>query len=140
MKSFQITSEHNKKTSKGSVTPILTNAAAIDLIDETSNEISIVMYGGQFADIIVTSGEVVTFKGVLTITDDLADSKIDVTTYPDKAKEFKEFKVPEGWKNGSELVQQREVPTSRAGHCFTILRSDHGEQLVLYPVDIANQE
>lgn len=129
LKSFQITAQHKNRTTKGSVVPNLTNAAGVDLDNEVFDRMNVVMYGGQYADRIVTSGEIVTFEG--RVTDDLNDSKIDVTRYPDKSIQYKDFKVPEGWKDGSELVQKGEVPTSRTGHGFSKLKVENGSFLLV---------
>lgn len=129
LKSFQVTAEHKKKTTKGSVIPMLTNAAAVDLSEEISDQISVVMYGGQYVDRIVTCGEIVTIKGI--VTDALNDSIIDVTRYPDEAIVYKDFDVPDGWRTGSELVQTGEISTSRTGHCFSKLRVENGSHVIL---------
>ena len=60
LKSFQLTSSHKNRTTKGSVLPNLTNSASVDLSDEIYDSLDIVMYGGQFVDKITTSGEVLT--------------------------------------------------------------------------------
>ena len=80
LKSFQLTSSHKNRTTKGSVLPNLTNSASVDLSDEIYDSLDIVMYGGQFVDKITTSGEVITIQG--TVTENLNDSDIDVTINP----------------------------------------------------------
>ena len=113
LKSFQLTSSHKNRTTKVSVLPNL----------------DIVMYGGQFVDKIITSGEVITIKG--TVTENLNDSDIDITRHPVEDMHYAEFQVPDGWNDGSHLVQQGEIPTSRTGHCFTKFKVSDGSIQIL---------
>lgn len=129
LKSFQVTASHKNKTSKGSVTPNLMNATAVDLESDESFLMKVVIYGGQFTDAIVTSDEVITICGM--VRQDINNSDIQVTRYPAKAYQYKEFVVPNGWSTGNELVQKGQVPTSRTGGGFTKLRSTDGTDYLL---------
>ena len=86
LKSFQITSSHNNKTTLGSVIPLLTNAAAVDLQSSAFDDLEVILYGGQYCDRVVTSDEVITIKGV--IEENIYKSQIDVTRYPAKVLHY----------------------------------------------------
>lgn len=128
LRSFQLTSSHNNRTTKGSVVPCLTNAAGVDLESPVFDTLNIIIYGGQYTDKIVTSDDVVTITG--TLTEDIKDSKLDVTVYTAKNEQYKEFNIPQGWSDGSEFVQEGEV-SSRTGHSLSKLRTENGHHLLL---------
>ena len=129
LKSIQLTSSHKNKTTKGSVLPCLTNSAGVDLSSPVFDELDIIIYGGQFTDRVVTSDDVITIKG--SVTENLNDSKIDVTKYPSKLMDFKEFNVPRNWKDGSEQVQQGSIPSSRTGHTLSKWKCENGSHLLV---------
>ena len=129
LKSFQVTSSHKNKTCKGSVTPCLVNAGAIDLEPEESFMMNIIVYGGQFTDKVVTSDEIISIMG--NLDGNINNSTVKVTKYPAKELQFTEFTVPGGWSKGSHLVQKGDVPTSRTGAGFSKLcSSDDGSFLL----------
>ena len=119
LKSFQITSSHKNRTSSGSSTPRLMNAAAVDLESPESSEIKAIIYGGQSADTGLTLDEIVLIEG--TITEDLSKSKIDVTRFPASHTHYLQFGVPQGWPDGSHLVQLGFVPEGRTGSRLGVL-------------------
>ena len=80
--------------------------------------------------LLVTSDEIIIIEG--TVEENLNSSKLDVTRYPARPLRFEEFAVPAGWSDGSELVQQGDVPTGRTGHTLSILRQDGGSTLLKY--------
>ena len=129
LKSFQITSSHKNKTSKGSVTPNLINAGAVDLEPEESFLMNVIIYGGQFTDKVVTSDDIISITGM--VNSSINNSNILVTKYPAKDIQYKEFTVPAGWSTGNELVQKGEVPTSRTGAGFSKLWSSDGSHFLL---------
>ena len=129
LKSFQITSSHNNKTTLGSVIPLLTNAAAVDLQSSAFDDLEVILYGGQYCDRVVTSNEVITIKG--SIEENINNSQIDVTRYPAKVMNYHEFEVPEGWNTGKDQVQKGEIPASRTGHKLDILRRENGSTLLI---------
>ena len=71
----------------------------------------------------------ITIKG--TVTENLNDSDIDITRHPVEDMHYAEFQVPDGWNDGSHLVQQGEIPTSRTGHCFTKFKVCDGSVQIL---------
>ena len=129
LKSFQITASHKSKTSKGSVTPALLNAGAVDLEAETSFLLDVILYGGQYTDRVITSDDIIRISG--NVSSNLSDSNIYVTQYPAKHMEYSELVIPGGWSRGSELVQKGDVPTSRTGAGFTKLRTSDGSTVIL---------
>lgn len=129
LKSFQITASHKNRTSKGSVTPNLMNAAGVDLEPEESSIMNLVIYGGQFTDKVVTSDEVITIKG--NVQKNISGSDIDVTRFPSKPFKFQEFVVPDGWSKGEELIQKGDIPTGRTGAGWTKLKSGNGSTFLL---------
>ena len=129
LKSFQLTSSHNNKTTKGSVIPCLTNSAGVDLDSVAFDNINLILYGGQFTDKIITSDEIINIKGC--VMDNISDSQIDVTRYPSEHLHYMEFQVPPGWSDGRELVQKGEISSSRTGHCLSTLKQEGGTALLL---------
>ena len=129
LKSFQLTSSHNNKTTKGSVIPCLTNSAGVDLDSVAFDNINLILYGGQFTDKIITSDEIINIKGC--VMDNISDSQIDVTRYPSEHLNYMEFQVPPGWSDGRELVQKGEISSSRTGHCLSTLKQEGGTALLL---------
>ena len=120
LKSFQIPSSHKNRTCSGSSTPRLMNAAAIDLEPTNLSHLRVVMYGGQSADTGLTSDEIVVIEG--EVTENIGDSKIEVTRYPAFHSHFSEFQVPLNWPDGSHLVQVGDVPEGRTGSALTFVR------------------
>ena len=55
----------------------------------------VIICGGQFADRIITSDEIIIIKG--TVGKNMNVSKLDVIIYPAKPFSFEEFVVPAGW-------------------------------------------
>ena len=129
LKSLQLTASHKNKTTKGSVLPCLTNSAGVDLSSPVFDSLNIVIYGGQSTDRIVTCDEVITITGELT--ENLNDCKIDVTKYPSKVMHFEEFRVPKNWSDGSELVQQGNIPSSRTGHSLSKWKLENGFHMLV---------
>ena len=129
LKSFQITASHKNRTSSGSSTPRLMNAAACDLENETSTEIKAILYGGQSVDNALTSDEIVLIQG--TICEDLSKAKIDVTRYPAYHNHYTEFGVPQGWPDGSHLAQSGEIPEGRTGSKLSFLRKSGSSDLLV---------
>ena len=86
LKSFQAASSHKNRTTKDNVIPNLLNAGGVDLNSEMFVSLDIVLYGGQFADRIVTSDEIMAIKG--TLREDLNDCNIMVTRYPAKLDNY----------------------------------------------------
>ena len=55
-----------------------------------------------------------------------------MTRHPATAVDFEEFKVPEGWSDGKELVQKGDIPTCRTGHTLSKLKSlDDGSVMLV---------
>ena len=55
LKSVQITASHKNKTCHGSVTPKLINSAYVDMKASSSEEMELIIYGGQKVDLIRSS-------------------------------------------------------------------------------------
>ena len=129
LKSFQVTSSHNNRTSSGSSTPRLMNAAACDLESSESDEINSIIYGGQKVDNGLTSDEIVLIKG--TIKGDIGTSNIDVTRYPAQHVHYTTFPAPLGWPDGSHLVQVGEVPEGRTGSSLSKVKQYGSSNLLV---------
>ena len=123
LKLLQVTASHKNKTSRGSVTPKLLNAAYVDMKDPSSDELELVIYGGQKVDLLRSSSDVVVIKGELT-HDNMSDEKLDVTQFPTKKPTFEEFKIPAGWSDGQNLVQKGEIPEGRMGAKMSKIREN----------------
>ena len=120
LKSFQVTSSHKNRTCSGSTTPRLMNASYVDLEGPESGILKAVLYGGQSVDTGLTSDYIIMIEGVLE--SDISKCNMDVTIYPASHTHYYEFGVPEGWPDGSHLVQLGNVPEGRTGSGLSILR------------------
>ena len=129
LKSFQVTSSHKNKTSSGSSTPRLMNAAFCDLETPESSEIKAVIYGGQSVDSGLTSDEIVIIKG--TITKDISKADIDVTRFPAAHTHYTEFRVPANWPDGRDLVQVGEIPEGRTASKLSFLKQIGSSDLLV---------
>ena len=129
LKSFHVTSSHKNRTSSGSSTPRLMNAASCDLEPQESSEIRAVIYGGHLVDTGLTSDEIVVIKG--KVIEDMSKATIDVTRYPACHKHYTEFNIPAGWPDGSHLVQLGEVPEGRTGSKLSHVRKCGSSDLLI---------
>ena len=120
LSSFQVTSSSDR-TTKGSVIPELINSAYIDLEPPKSENMHLVIFGGQYVDKYTTSDDLVIIKGPADFS-----SAVDVTLWKSHPVTYSEFIVPDGWSDGSNIVQKGDVPISRSGAKMGVL-GDHGE-------------
>ena len=120
LKGFQVTSSHKNRTSSGSSTPRLINAASYDAEPPTSKCLKAIIYGGQSVDSGLTSDEIVVIEG--EIDEDISKSNIKVTRYPAYHTHYEEFQIPEGWPDGSHLAQVGQIPNGRSGSGLSLVR------------------
>ena len=106
--SFKVTTS-NKRTSKGSVTIPLHGATFVDFEKEESNQFHLLIAHGQNLETFTTNDSVLIIKG------DAYLENVNVIKWLPKAVEYSSFNIPAGWKDGSEYVLKRDVPSSREG-------------------------
>ena len=121
LNSFEVTSS-NEKTAKGSVIPQLTNPAYVDLEPPESANLHLVIFGGQAVDKYTTSDDLIIIKGPADFS-----GAVDVTVWTSTFMTYSQFKIPQGWSDGSNLVQRGQVPMSRSGATMGVLsnKSSH---------------
>ena len=83
--------------------PNLMNAAGIDHESDVFDHMQVIIYGGQFAERIITSDEIIILG---TVGKNMNDSKLDVTRRQAKPFSFEEYVMPGGWNDGRELLQK----------------------------------
>ena len=123
LKSVQITASHKNKTCRGSVTPKLTNSAYVDMKASSSEEMELIIYGGQKVDLIRSSNEVIVIKGKL-IHENIKDNKVDVTKYVTLKPTFEHFKIPAGWSDGENVLQKGDIPEGRTGARMSLIKDN----------------
>ena len=129
LKSFAVTASHKNKTSSGSSTPRLMNAASCDLAPPESTGLKSILHGGQSVDSGLTSDEIVLICGELV--EDISKSKIDVTRYPAAHQDYFEYGIPAGWPDGQHLVQLGDVPEGRTGSKLSLFRQIGSSNLIV---------
>ena len=106
----------NSRTSQGSVTIPLHGATFVDFEPESSTEFHLLVAHGQSLETFTSNDSILVIKG-----DSLLD-KVDVTKWLPKPVQYTEFNIPAGWSDGSEYIQQGDVPFSRTGSRLGILK------------------
>ena len=126
LNSFEVTSS-NKKTAKfkGGVISQLTNPAYVDLEPPESANLHLVIFGGQAVDKYTTSDDLIIIKGPADFS-----GAVDVTVWTSTFMTYSQFKIPQGWSDGSYMVQRGQVPMSRSGATMGVLsnKSSHPGQ------------
>ena len=120
LKSFKVTTSNNTKKvkkSSGSVTASLFGATVVDLEPEESSNFHLLVAFGEDVDRFCSNSSLFEFKGYILN----GEIKCDVTKWLPEMFVYREFQIPEGWSDGSEYVQQGDVPLARSGAQIGIL-------------------
>ena len=118
LNSFKVTTSNNKvKKCSGSVTASLFGATFVDLEPEESNNFHLLVVFGEDVDRFCSNNALFEIKGYIL----KEEFKADVTKWLPNKVVYREFQIPEGWSDGSEYVQQGDVPSARSGAKIGIL-------------------
>ena len=125
LKSFQVTTP-NGRTASGSVIPPLSGSSVVDLEPEESDKFHLIIVFGEDVERF-TSNEC-----LIEITGSVGDRlDADATKWLPRKINYSEFTIPEKWSDGSQFVQNGQVPVTRTGAQVRVLkRLDHSATLL----------